>query len=213
MTTIPHTDSSEWLRQQYADRGQAITERLQEFSRVAPAEYYYELAYCLLTPQSQAEHAEQVVEVLRAQGFRERPFDPEPLLANRSHYIRFHRTKARRLRRLNETIGAVQGALENLSSPAECRSWLVKNVDGLGLKEATHFLRNIGRNGELAILDRHILRNLRRYGAIRSVPSSLTTKQYERIEGRFLRFAEAVGIPINHLDLLFWSLETGVIRK
>ncbi|MBE0557207.1 MAG: hypothetical protein IH628_08240 [Proteobacteria bacterium] len=91
--------------------------------------------------------------------------------------------------------------------------WLVKNVDGLGLKEATHFLRNIGRNGDLAILDRHILRNLKRYGVLRSIPRSLSGREYLRIEVRFHRFARAIGIPINHLDLLFWSRETGLIRK
>jgi len=37
--------------------------------------------------------------------------------------------------------------------------WLVKNLTGLGYKEAGHFLRNIG-SGKIAILDRHILRNL-----------------------------------------------------
>ena len=93
------------------------------------------------------------------------------------------------------------------------REWLVKNVSGLGYKEATHFLRNIGRNGGLAILDRHILRNLKRYGAIRSLPTSLSRKHYLSIERRFKTFADRIGIPIDELDLLFWSMETGEIRK
>jgi N-glycosylase/DNA lyase len=89
----------------------------------------------------------------------------------------------------------------------------VKNVRGLGYKEATHFLRNVGLNGGLAILDRHILRNLKRYRAIRSLPKSLSRKKYLALERSFLHFADRIGISLDELDLLFWSMETGVIRK
>ena len=201
------------LSRSYAGQRQAITKRLEEFSKVAPADHFYELAYCLLTPQSSAENAERAVGVLRLREFREAGFDPEWILSDRSHYIRFHKTKAKRLLRLRTIFGDVQAALESYQAPIDCRLWLVKNVDGLGLKEATHFLRNIGRNGDLAILDRHILRNLKRYGVLRSIPRSLSGREYLRIEVRFHRFARAIGIPINHLDLLFWSRETGLIRK
>ena len=95
---------------------------------------------------------------------------------------------------------------------ARLRDWLVLNVKGLGWKEASHFLRNIGcRN--LAILDRHILRNLQRHRVIRSLPKTLTKKQYHTIEQKFARFAETVGISMDELDLLFWSRETGEILK
>jgi N-glycosylase/DNA lyase len=65
----------------------------------------------------------------------------------------------------------------------------------------------------LTILDRHILRNLQRYGAIRTVPKSLTRKRYLSVEQRFIEFSGNVGIPVDELDLLFWSMETGEIRK
>jgi N-glycosylase/DNA lyase len=74
-------------------------------------------------------------------------------------------------------------------------------------------MRNIGRNEGLAILDRHILRNLKRYGVISQIPASLSKKKYFSIERRFNRFAEKIGIPVDELDLLFWSMETGEIRK
>ncbi len=86
------------------------------------------------------------------------------------------------------------------------------NVKGLGWKEASHFLRNIGRRN-LAILDRHILRNLKRHQVIRSLPKTLTAKRYKAIEQQFARFAEAIGISMDELDLLFWSRETGEILK
>jgi Thermostable 8-oxoguanine DNA glycosylase len=105
---------------------------------------------------------------------------------------------------------------QKLSEPVlafELREWLVKNVLGLGYKEASHFLRNIGRNDGLAILDRHILRNLKRLGVIQSIPKSISRKYYLDIEQRFSKFADDLGIALDELDLVFWSTETGEIRK
>jgi N-glycosylase/DNA lyase len=201
------------LREQYDSRKDAIQQRLTEFSNTPRTDYFYELLYCLMTPQTSAESAESVVRQLRRLSFQSRTIDPEAILRDRRHYIRFHKTKSKHLVRLKEDFPTVLNALATISSPSELRQWLVKHVKGLGYKEATHFLRNIGKNGGLAILDRHILRNLKRYGAIRSLPKSLSRKQYLSIEQRFMRFSEQIGIPVDELDLLFWSMETGEIRK
>jgi N-glycosylase/DNA lyase len=66
---------------------------------------------------------------------------------------------------------------------------------------------------DLAILDRHILKNLVRFGVIRRIPVSLTPKRYKAIEKRFLAFARDIEISMDELDLLFWSMETGEILK
>ena len=84
---------------------------------------------------------------------------------------------------------------------------------GLSYKEATHFLRNIGKNESLAILDRHILKHLLRHNVITEIPHTLTKEKYLGIEKAFQKFADEIDIPINALDLLFWSSETGVILK
>ena len=201
------------LAARHALSRQAILSRLDDFDRVKPEEYFYELVYCLLTPQSSAKHADAVVDLLRKRGFAETGFDPEPFLRDRTHYIRFHRTKSLHLLRVRGQFPLILQQLSNGSSARKLREWLVKNVKGLGQKEATHFLRNIGKNEDLAILDRHILRNLKRYGVLRALPVSLSKKQYLSIERRFQRFAGKIGVPLNELDLLFWSMETGEIRK
>lgn len=201
------------LLQLYASRKDAIRRRLGEFARVPPSDYFYELLYCLMTPQTSAENAGKAVERLKQSGFEKHEFNPEPILANKLHYIRFHKTKAKHLLRTRLEMPEILRALSNGSPSFELREWLVKNVKGLGYKEATHFLRNIGKNGGLAILDRHILRNLKRFGAVRSLPESLPRKQYLSIERRFMKFSERIGIPVDELDLLFWSMETGEIRK
>lgn len=201
------------LIRDYAERRRAIGRRLDEFSRVPPPEYFYELAYCVLTPQSSAAHAELAISSLRSANFESRDLDPEPLLRRPEQYIRFHRTKAKHLILLKRQYGSITAVLAERRTAFELREWLVKNVRGLGYKEATHFLRNIGKNDCLAILDRHILRSLKRLGVIRSIPNSLSRKRYFDIERRFAEFADNVGIPLDELDLLFWSTETGEIRK
>ena len=102
--------------------------------------------------------------------------------------------------------------INKIKDPKELREFLVKNVKGYGYKESAHFLRNVGYKN-LAILDRHILRNLLRYNVIDEIPKSLTPKKYFEIENKFLEFSNKLNIPMDHLDLLFWSKETGEIFK
>ncbi|MHA1860705.1 MAG: 8-oxoguanine DNA glycosylase, partial [Candidatus Ranarchaeia archaeon] len=90
---------------------------------------------------------------------------------------------------------------------------LADEVRGLGLKEASHFLRNIGKGDKLAILDRHVLRNLNVLGVISDIPRSITKRRYHAIEKKMAMFASEIGIPIQHLDLLFWFNETEYILK
>lgn len=201
------------LQNLHAMQREDIRRRLEEFRKVPPAAYFYEIAYCLLTPQTSAENAERVVAELQRQSFHLHTINPESILGDRTMYIRFHTTKSKHLLKLKSDFDSILNKLGSSTDAFKLREWLVQNVMGLGYKEATHFLRNVGRNDGLAILDRHILRNLQRYGAIRSIPKSLSRKHYIRIEQSFLKFSDRVGIPVDELDLLFWSMETGVIRK
>jgi N-glycosylase/DNA lyase len=134
------------------------------------------------------------------------------ILSDRNAYIRFHNTKALNVIRAQERFPEVLQHLTDGLTSRELRRWLVLNVRGLGWKEASHFLRNIGHR-ELAILDRHILRNLHRHRVIRSLHATLTPSRYLAIEQRFGRFAKAIGSSLDELDLFFWSRETGEILK
>ena len=210
----------ETLHGEFAEKRDLIRARLDDFARVPARHYFYELVYCILTPQSSAAHAEKAVHALEQASFRERGENPTALLRQRDRYIRFHNTKARRLLAIRDLYPLVERELVHSRSipdfayrdASRLREWLVAHVKGLGWKEASHFLRNIGYRN-LAILDRHILRNLRHHGVLRSIPQSLTSKRYLAIEHHFTLFSTAVGIPLDELDLLFWSKETGEIRK
>ena len=192
---------------------EAILGRLAQFRAIPPESYFYELVYCFMTPQSSAVNSLKAQHALASHDFENRDIDPEPLLHQSDYYIRFHKTKARLLVEMKRNYEEILRQVTGGNSAEEKREWLVKNVKGLGYKEATHFLRNIGRNDGLAILDRHILRNLKRHGVIRSLPASLTKKRYLRIEKKFREFAAAIGVPVDELDLVFWSKEAGEILK
>jgi N-glycosylase/DNA lyase len=212
MRRSPPPLSIDDLRSEYRRKRQAIRQRLADFSGVPPAEYFYELVYCLLTPQSSAVNAQKAVDRLRDMGFHLREVEPEPVLRMPDAYIRFHRTKSGHLKRVKQQYPEIYTVIIAPGSDILLREWLIKNVRGLGWKEASHFLRNIGRRN-LAILDRHILKNLLRLGVIKRLPKTLTSRRYKLLEKKFHTFAQQIGIPIDELDLLFWSMETGEILK
>lgn len=200
------------LRREFEERKTAIRCRLAEFAAVPREEYFYELVYCLMTPQSSAVNAGKAVAMLQQADALHRELPLADMLFRKEHYIRFHNTKAAHIRAAREQLPRILEALAATADSRELRAWLVENVRGLGWKEASHFLRNIGHR-DLAILDRHILKNLRTCRVLRALPTSLTGKRYLAIELKFARFASQAGISMDELDLLFWSRETGVVLK
>lgn len=201
------------LREEYARKRSAIRKRLREYRAVPEEKYFYELLYCLMTPQSSAVNAAKAQSNFEAAGYLQNDLDPEPLLHQPDYYIRFHHSKARWIRLMKENFHTILTVTTSPMPAVEKREWFVKNVKGLSYKEASHFLRNIGKNDGLTILDRHILKNLKVFGVIRSLPVSLTRNRYLEIEQKFQSFARQIGISVDELDLLFWSSETGEILK
>ncbi len=189
-----------------------IKSRLLEFSEVKPERYFYELCYCMLTPQTSALNAEKAVIELEKLNFLESNIDPTEILNNRSNYIRFHITKSKRLIEMKENFQAIKKMLNSKLKATEKREWLADNIKGIGMKEASHFLRNIGYLN-LAILDRHILKHLVICNLFPKLPNVSTKKGYLFVEKKFKIFSQKVNIPIDELDLLFWSYETGIILK
>jgi N-glycosylase/DNA lyase len=96
----------------------------------------------------------------------------------------------------------------------ERRDWLVreKGIKGLGYKEASHFLRNIGLKG-YAILDKHVLRSLAELKIIDDPKPPNTRSKYLTIERQFQEFSHRLNIDFDEMDLVLWSLKTGEILK
>jgi N-glycosylase/DNA lyase len=208
MTNLPEPWQSTYL-----ERRDAIHERLAEFSRVRRQEYFYELIFCILTPQSSQRNADLTIDELKRDDFHGKGFDPTTYLRDPRHYVRFHITKAKRLLVIRERYTEIEKLLTaDHTNIQTLRDAIIDVVPGFGLKEASHFLRNIGFS-DLAILDRHIFKHLLALKIIGRMPKSLTRKRYLSIEKKWLKFSAAYGIPMEELDLLFWSMETGEIKK
>ncbi len=219
LTVERPNDKVRILQSLYKERKDAIRNRLSEFKQVMKwrdSDVFGELAFCLLTPQSSAKICWDAVSKLKQESLllSGRPADLLPRLSQ----VRFGESKARYIVEAREMFtknGGLQlkARIESFYNPFELREWLVENVKGLGYKEASHFLRNIGLGEGFAILDRHILRNLASLQVIPEIPVSLTKKRYLEIEEKLRRFSAEIGIPMADLDLLFWSKETGWIFK
>jgi len=196
----------------YKIRKKEIKARISDFKNVwkdGDERIFEELCFCLFTPQSKAEACWDAVLNLKRNNLLHKG-DPDSM-KQFLHNVRFYKTKSRRVIEARKHK-KIKKDLENLS-PVEAREWIVKNVNGMGYKEASHFLRNIGFADELMILDRHILKNLVNYGVIQEIPNSMTPKRYFEIEEKMKKFSDKVGIPGAEMDILLWSKETGKVFK
>ena len=203
----------------YGERRDAIQKRLREFKQIlvrSDDDVFAELCFCLLTPQSSAKTCWAAVSRLKEQSLllKGAANEIQPQLND----VRFGDSKARYIVEARDLFTKdgklyLKSHLSSFTNLFELREWIVENVKGLGYKEASHFLRNVGLGEEFAILDRHILRNLKRMEVISEVPISITKKRYLEIEGKLRRFSREIGIPLADIDLLFWSRETGWIFK
>lgn len=194
----------------YRESRSKVKARLRDFSKAPEKEYFYELCFCLCTPQSNARKCDIAVNDLKRRDFRNKGIKPSSSLLRN---VRFHNNKSLYLAEMKGKFPEIMKQIKALKKdPKGLRDWLVANIKGLGYKEASHFLRNMGFRG-LAILDRHILKNMKRYGAVKTVPATLTKKNYLRLEKQFLDFSKKIKIDMDELDLVFWSMETGEIFK
>ena len=179
-------------------------------------EVFAEMAFCILTPQSKAKNAWQAITTLVENNLLYEGSAEE--IVEYLNIVRFKNNKSRYLvefRDLMTEDGKLQPKkiLESKGNTFEKRKWILKNVKGMGLKEANHVLRNLGFGEEIAILDRHILRNLQRLNVIEKVPKTLTEKKYYEIEEAIKKYSEYSGIKMDELDLVLWYKEAGEVFK
>jgi N-glycosylase/DNA lyase len=208
------------LKALYQKLKKEINTRLEEFRLKGetgndPA-IFAELAFCLLTPQTKARVCWPVICTLSENGLL---YCGSPdKMKKYMRTVRFYNNKSRYIEEARRTFTEnghlkTRKMLFSLEGPLKMRGWLVKNIKGLGLKEAGHFLRNIGFGDDLAILDRHILKNLCLLKVIDKIPDNLNEKRYLEIEKKMRRFCRKIKIPMDHLDIVLWYRETRDIFK
>jgi N-glycosylase/DNA lyase len=108
----------------------------------------------------------------------------------------------------------LHSTLLNFSDAFERRDWLAQEsrIKGLGYKESSHFLRNIGFRG-YAILDKHVVRCLAELGLVDDIKPPSTRTRYLEMEEELKGFAREIGIDFDELDLVLWSMKTGEVLK
>jgi len=172
---------------------------------------FSELCFCILTANYTAEGGIRVQQEIGA-GFLELS---ESALASRLKQLgyRFPNIRAKYIVEARKHLAAL-GKIAKWDGK-KAREWLVENVTGIGYKEASHFLRNIGHE-DVAIIDFHIINLLARYGLIGKTmnkTNSLNKKRYLEIEKTLALVAKRANLTLGELDLYLWYMETGKILK
>lgn len=179
-------------------------------------DFFAEIAFCILTPQSKAKNAWKIIEILKENGLLYSGTSEE--LVDYLNLVRFKNTKAKRLVDLRNLLTidkrlASKEIIFHTKNVIEIREWLVKNVKGFGYKEASHVLRNLGFGENIAILDRHILRTLKKLDIIDEIPKTLSPSSYKKIENKMREYSKYVGISMDRLDLIFWYKQLHYLFK
>ncbi len=138
---------------------------------------------------------------------------PEKDLARKLSELghRYPQLRAKFIAEARKHHGSLKETIRSFGSEENAREWIVKNVKGLGYKEASHFLRNIGFEN-LAIIDFHIIDILSKHGLIER-PKTLTKKKYLEIEKILKEIAKKLDMNLAELDLYLWYEETGKVLK
>jgi N-glycosylase/DNA lyase len=175
---------------------------------------FYDLMFCICAPQTTFKNNSKVIEHLKKSdyyGFTSTASYDMPWLKTALKPVRFFNNKAKWVAEAKQKFPQI---LEVVKAPAmdvwgnslsyPKRQWLVKNVKGLGMKTASHFLRNLGAP-DLAIIDTHILKYLAAEdleGPLEKVPDKL---KYEELEYRLREIAKKERITVAEFDIILWK--------
>lgn len=208
------------LKQAYIEKRTAIRKRLGEFNKIiahgSDNQLFEELAFCICTAGASAKMGIKSVDAMREL----LPYGSlKQLQRSLDGVHRFPNARPRYIVHTREYLKSehdfrIKKLLKSFKNPFERRDFFAnnKNIKGIGYKESSHFLRNIGFSG-YAILDKHILNTLYEIGIIKNPKPPTTRDKYLEIEDKLKNFADDIGIHIDELDLLLWSEKTGEILK
>lgn len=183
---------------------------------------FYMLMFCLCVPQSKAIKAEEAIEDLHGQNFYSTDLPLKQIVKTLTGRVRFQTTKAKRLVEAKELFfspvfwdnlcSRYQAVGSGKMTLQTTRTFLIHRINGVGMKLASHFMRNVGMPG-LAILDVHVIDGLKKRGVIDIDKLGASQTEYLAIEEKMKEYAKKVGIALDELDLLLWSQKTGYVFK
>jgi len=194
-----------------SDISKLIDSRIQEFKEIdkkSNDELFKELCFCILTANFNAEKSIKIQKEI-GECFLT---DSKDVLAQKLRGYG-HRFPNARAAYISESIKCKDslGEIVQIHDGNALREWIVENVKGLGYKEASHFLRNVGFD-DYAIIDFHIVDLLVDYKLIEK-PKAITKRKYMAIESLLKKLARKTNLTLAELDLYLWYMETGKILK
>jgi len=190
--------------------GRKVEKRIKEFKEISKKsndDIFKELCFCILTANFNAEKSIEIQNKIGDGFLNFSEKELEKKLRELGH--RYPKTRAKYIVEARMFKDSLKNILE--SNENDLRDWFVKNIKGLGYKEASHFLRNIGFEN-FAIIDFHIIDLLVKHKLIKR-PKTLTKRKYFEIENILKRIAKELNINLAELDLYLWYMETGKILK
>jgi len=173
--------------------------------------WFEELVFCLLTANYSARGAIACIEALN-EGDAIGGGNLEQLRTCLEHKHRFPNKRAEFILEARKHKGDLKRIITSQPSSRASRDWLVENIKGLGMKEASHFLRNVGYL-DLAIIDKHILTHMEEQGIIGERPKTLTRRRYLEYEEILIRVAGMLGMSLGMMDLYLWAKKSGEVIK
>ena len=188
-----------------------INQRVKEFKAInkeSNEELFGELCFCLLTANFNAEKTIKIQNEIGECFLSDNQNQLEKKLKDYGH--RFPNKRAEYIQKARNCKDKLNDIV-SFHDKKSLREWMVNNVKGLGYKETSHFLRNVGFD-EYAIIDFHIIDLLVRYGIIKK-PKTITKNKYLEIENILSKIAEKTNLTLAELDLYLWYMETGKILK
>jgi N-glycosylase/DNA lyase len=189
-----------------------IESRIEEFSKIKERsieEIFIELCFCIMTANCGAEKCIEIHELIGEDFLN---LSEEGLVHKFKDYgYRFPNVRANYIIKARDHKDQLNEILFSSQDRLDLRNKLVKTIKGLGYKESSHFLRNIGFT-DYAIIDFHIVDLLERYNFIEK-PKTMTKKKYHEIEKVLMNLGEKLALNMAELDLYLWYLETSKVLK
>ena len=191
--------------------GNLVNQRIDEFKKInrnSNDELFQEMCFCILTANYNAEKSIKIQNEIQNCFSTDSTDELSKKLKNYGH--RFPNTRAKYISESLKCKDKLKDIVKFHDKQA-LRNWIVNNVKGLGYKEASHFLRNIGFD-DYAIIDFHIIDILYDNKLIQK-PKTITKNKYLEIEDLLKKIAKKTNLTLAELDLYLWYIETGKILK
>ena len=189
-----------------------VDARLRKFRKMGNGSsngIFEELCFCILTANFNAERSMKIQMEIGNEFLTLPESDLAKKLRELGH--RYPNTRARYIVNARKYKDSIRKVIKTINDENELREWLVNNIKGIGYKEASHFLRNIGYPN-LAIIDFHIIDVLTRHKMAKK-PKVLTKRKYLGTEALLTEIAVESNLNLAELDLYLWYMETGKVLK